>query len=219
MKQLMIHVEKIVRPIRGGASTKMRMRRELLGHLQECFDEEKALGLDDAAALAAATRRLGEPAALLAELQGSIPRLERRAATPFPAWMMKAFVTVGVLLPIILAAIVMPAGNRTMFVSGIIVVELDALLWYRFTIRFFRPRIRWSSVLPFGVAAMVTQFAWAVLISEGLTGHAVPEHPVGVVLKGLMLPAYFGSAGIVAIVAQRRRTELNEWRDLELSDM
>jgi hypothetical protein len=83
MTDLMTHVERIVRPIRADWS-KLRFRRELLAHLQASYDEERARGLDEASAVAAAKRRLGDPAALTAQLQASVSRFERLAVTPFP---------------------------------------------------------------------------------------------------------------------------------------
>jgi hypothetical protein len=53
MKELMVHVERIVRPIRADAS-KLRIRNELLAHLQAAYDQSRAEGLDEPAALAEA---------------------------------------------------------------------------------------------------------------------------------------------------------------------
>jgi hypothetical protein len=83
MNDLMTHVERIVRPVRADWS-KLRMRRELLAHLQASYNEERARGLDEPAAVAAAIRRLGDPAVLTAQLQASVSRFERLAVTPFP---------------------------------------------------------------------------------------------------------------------------------------
>jgi hypothetical protein len=77
MNELMIHIERIVRPVRAMQFRKLRMRRELLAHLQTAFDEERAGGIEEAAALEAAKRRLGDPAELTRSLQKSVPWLER----------------------------------------------------------------------------------------------------------------------------------------------
>lgn len=77
MKELMIHVERIVRPIRATQSRKLRMRRELLEHLEDALTQERERCPDDPAAIAQALRRLGPPAQLSAELQQSVPLLER----------------------------------------------------------------------------------------------------------------------------------------------
>jgi hypothetical protein len=76
MKELMIHVERVVRPIRSLESRKDRMREELLTHLTSIFDEELARLGDRDAALQEAFRRLGDPAALTRELQATAPRQE-----------------------------------------------------------------------------------------------------------------------------------------------
>lgn len=85
MKQFMIHVERIVRPVAAFAPRKLRMRRELLAHLQQAVEEEcgKADG-DDPGAVEHAMRRLGEPAELTRQLQGSVPWIERLLMAKLP---------------------------------------------------------------------------------------------------------------------------------------
>ncbi len=85
MNDLMIHVEKIVRPVRAVQSRKLRMRRELLAHLQSAFDEERARGANEPAALEQAKQRLGEPAELTASLQKTVPWIERVLLAKMPA--------------------------------------------------------------------------------------------------------------------------------------
>src|SRR4051794_10273609 len=77
MKELMIHVERIVRPVRAMESRKLRMRRELLAHLESALREEQAAGGSEAEILQRAKARLGEPAALAMELQQSAPWFDR----------------------------------------------------------------------------------------------------------------------------------------------
>ena len=76
MNQLMIHVERIVRPVRARQSRKLRMRRELLGHLQAAMEEERGKGADEVAAFEQANQRLGDPAELTRELQRAVPWFE-----------------------------------------------------------------------------------------------------------------------------------------------
>ncbi len=86
MKELMIHVEQIVRPVRAFSARKLQMRRELLGHLQGALNEEhRRLPDDESAAIQAAKRRLGEPADLTRQLQQTVPRLERVLMARTPA--------------------------------------------------------------------------------------------------------------------------------------
>jgi hypothetical protein len=77
MKDLKIHVERIVRPVRARQSRKLRMRRELLSHLQAALAEETSRESDETTALENAKQRLGEPAELTRELQRSVPPIER----------------------------------------------------------------------------------------------------------------------------------------------
>ena len=89
MKELMIQVERAVRPVRAEPARKLKMRRELLAHLICIYEEELARRSDPAAARAEALRRFGDPAALTRELQDSVPALERILHSPLPAlgWM------------------------------------------------------------------------------------------------------------------------------------
>ena len=77
MKELMIAVERAVRPVHAGPVRKRRMRQELLAHLTGTFEEEQARGGDEPAALARALQRFGDPADLARDLQASVPRSER----------------------------------------------------------------------------------------------------------------------------------------------
>jgi len=78
MNQLMIHVERIVRPVRTTQKRKLRMRLELLAHLEAAVDEERLrFPGDERAAMVQAKGRLGEPEALTRRLQKSVPVLER----------------------------------------------------------------------------------------------------------------------------------------------
>jgi hypothetical protein len=82
MTELMILVERAVRPVRAAPARKMRMREELLAHLTGIYDEDRARLGDDALALRRAAERFGDPAALTADLQATVPRVERVLGTP-----------------------------------------------------------------------------------------------------------------------------------------
>jgi hypothetical protein len=85
MKQLMTHVERIVRPVAAFAPRKLRMRRELLAHLQQAAEEESGkAGGDVPAAVGRAMRRLGEPAELTRQLRQSVPLAERLLMAKLP---------------------------------------------------------------------------------------------------------------------------------------
>lgn len=77
MKELMVTVERAVRPVHASAARKRRMRQELLAHLTGIVEEERARGGDEQLALAQALRRFGNPAELTRDLQNSVPLLER----------------------------------------------------------------------------------------------------------------------------------------------
>lgn len=77
LKNLMVHVERIVRPVRATELRKLKMRREILSHLQAVLDEEMAIAADESAAWETTLRRLGDPAILTRELQKIVPLRER----------------------------------------------------------------------------------------------------------------------------------------------
>jgi hypothetical protein len=77
MKELMVVVERAVRPVRAGARRKDRMREELLAHLTSIYEEELARLGDERAAREEAIRRFGESAALTRGLQESLTRRDR----------------------------------------------------------------------------------------------------------------------------------------------
>jgi hypothetical protein len=84
MEQLRIHVERIVRPIRAAAGRKNTMRNELLAHLVQKAEALIAGGADESTACAEAIEQLGDPAALRADLQATVPALERIAYARLP---------------------------------------------------------------------------------------------------------------------------------------
>jgi hypothetical protein len=84
MKELMIHVERVVRPVRAVASRKLRMRRELLAHMQSAVDEEMAAGADETIAIKRAVERLGNPPELTKQLQLTVPIIQRLLLARIP---------------------------------------------------------------------------------------------------------------------------------------
>jgi hypothetical protein len=71
--QLKIIVERAVRPVRASMSCKLKMREELLAHINAVFDEEAARLHNDQAALERTAQRFGNPAELTGQLQMSVP--------------------------------------------------------------------------------------------------------------------------------------------------
>lgn len=89
MRELIDHVDRVVRPVRAGPARKGRMRQELLAHLTAVYDEERGRLGDGHLAVYQALRRFGDPAELTRELQAAVPRLERVMCSPIPGlgWM------------------------------------------------------------------------------------------------------------------------------------
>ena len=85
MKELMVQVERAVRPVRASSRRKDRMREELLTHLTGIYEEERGRLGDGAAALVQAVQRFGDPAELTRDLQASVSR-EEVAAFHLERW-------------------------------------------------------------------------------------------------------------------------------------
>jgi hypothetical protein len=77
MKELMIQVERAVRPVQVSGRRKDRMREELLAHLTSIYEEELRRRGDSGAALQAALERFGDPAQLTRALQESVTLPQR----------------------------------------------------------------------------------------------------------------------------------------------
>jgi len=71
--QLMIVVERAVRPVRASISRKRKIREELLAHAIGVFEEESAKLSDERAALERTALRFGNPAEVTNDLQRSVP--------------------------------------------------------------------------------------------------------------------------------------------------
>ena len=76
-QELMLVVERAVRPVRASVYHKRRMREELLEHLSAVFDNEMERQSDIPTGLERAKRRFGDPAKLTEELQQAVPWWDR----------------------------------------------------------------------------------------------------------------------------------------------
>jgi hypothetical protein len=79
-------IERTVRPVRAATPRKLKMREELLAHLEFIYTEEFARLQNPDAAFKAAAARFGDPSELTRELQSTIPMHERLSW-----WMEKHF--------------------------------------------------------------------------------------------------------------------------------
>jgi hypothetical protein len=79
LTQLKIVVERAVRPVGASASFKRKMREELLAHVIAVFKEESARLCDEQTPMQRTAERLGNPAELTGQLQGSVTAMDRLA--------------------------------------------------------------------------------------------------------------------------------------------
>lgn len=221
-KDLMIHVERIVRPVRADAS-KPRMRRELLAHLQEAFEEERARGLDEPAALAEAKRRLGDPDEITRQLQASVSRFERLSVTPFPRWVPAFGVAAAVLLPVIIAILPLPgwaaASRHARFAWAgaagaleLYVVFATVCIVKAIGIATGVTRRHWSWVVVFGLLLIPVQLLSNSLVTLALTG----RWAVGALAPDALIVS--GSLVALAILVSLVQTPVREWLSLDIAE-
>ncbi len=236
IKDLMIHVERIVRPVRADHS-KMRMRRELLAHLQSAYEEERAGGLDDSAALVQAKRRLGNSPEITRQLQASVSRWERLAVTPFPRWFRISAILIAVLLPLMIAIIPAPAWltaqhpwgtaprasaselrhARFALAGAIVVFELYAYFSAFFMGKAFNfaigiARGHWSRIIFFGLPLIPVQLLGHLFLSLALTGQMS--------IRALAPSAFILTAVLVglALLVSLIHLPVHEWRSLDIAE-
>jgi hypothetical protein len=77
MNDFKVLVERVVRPVQAGPARALRMRDELLAHLNGVYEQELARSGNEAEARAEAMRRLGDPAVLTRELESSLTWRDR----------------------------------------------------------------------------------------------------------------------------------------------
>lgn len=77
MRELMVQVERAVRPVRASARRKDRMREELLAHLSSIYEEELKRCREEGLARKAAFERLGNLRELTCALQEAVSLPER----------------------------------------------------------------------------------------------------------------------------------------------
>lgn len=76
LRQLMAITERVVGPVPACHRRKMRMRREMLQHVEDVYHEQLELGMNPSCALARTRERFGDPNYLTAELASSVPAFE-----------------------------------------------------------------------------------------------------------------------------------------------
>jgi hypothetical protein len=242
MRDLMVLVERAVRPVRAGERRKLRMRDELLAHLTAVYEEEKARRGDDPAALAAAAERFGDPADLTRELQAAVPAGER-AEYYFEQWFgwratessarymarlagrlaMVNLVLSGLIVAAVTAVNGWPAdmGLRLRPAAAFFVVaHLDMFLlgWLSFQLRDAVRGASRSWPRAAGYAAAVG----LVVLASGPALHAVVSPDLRTTLEA-MFPNWLGVAAVAPLVAAATavvggpiRYRQTEWAMLDL---
>ncbi len=239
MKELRIIVERVVRPLHASVARKQQMREELFAHVTAAFDEEMTKDHDQKAALDRTSARFGDPAALRAQLQQSVPAGDwiRRAADrvwsrPGESWWRRALrraLLIAMLLPILCWLIGVPIGKApnaatmrnaapALLVLLLLAVGFTFLAeWMRHAL--YRPRGRsWTQlalIIPTcGLLSLLFVFCeWR----DSRTGWAGVDKIFVLITIGYGLLWIPAALGTLAHATQKRAKHDREWADLELA--
>lgn len=197
MNELMVHVERVVRPVRAGGRRKLRMREELLAHLTAVYDEERARLGDDALALHQAVRRFGNPAELTRELQATVPAVERVLNAPVigAGWERRLGHW---FLQRPNESVVRHAARLAATVAGFVLIMVSLIPMLRYA-----TGVPWSAVrVDPAVAAVVTVLAFvATLLGIGFFRATTGRLATGVVLQAVVCGASLLAGGPVLLAA------------------
>ncbi len=171
MKEFMVHVERIVRPIQAMDERKDRMREELLAHLIASFEERRKTQADESLARKEAIASMGDPAQLRSELQAAISLGHRAKArferlfnwhAPEPAWKytLRVGLFTGSSILLLLPLMILPVawqGNVSVLEVLRLLAPLAALIGLNaFALGYFYFKMRDSLLGAFG-----TRRSWA----------------------------------------------------------
>jgi hypothetical protein len=238
-RELMVLVERVVRPLPLPLARRMRARRELLEHLQMTYDEELARDADAQAALVRVQDRFGDPQNLSLELQATIRpwefwqarsqvMLAQQPGTSTAWYALRMAFSVGLLLAFLFGvafALRHTFGEPT-FVSerrlfaGLVVCQT---IWTACFIYFGlrtgaawdqSPR-RWNAILANAVGLFAAApFAWAVLMAF-VTGSLTSDRLslAGTLVAGVLTVL----AGIVVgVLHHREQASYFAWTELTI---
>lgn len=239
---LMIAVERAVRPVRAPLMTKLRMREELLTHLEAVHAEEATRGGSPEQVLQRSLARFGEPGALTRELQRSLNWQERleaginhwflrnegesrhRAASRISLTILLyvSCLMLVVVVPVWLAKGRLPTelGRSTLMLVTFIAVSAFSTTWFALTCaeRAARsPRL----VVWDGVAWLAGVAVGLVIGLAGLTVTALAGWSFDLPPRAIWLWVLMAGAAVVFFVGtlqmfQREARKESAWRALDL---
>lgn len=241
MNEFMVHVERIVRPIRAMDDRKDRMREELLAHLEIHFEQNRDRSADEGAARAQAIASLGDPARLRSELQDSVSDMERFKArierlftwhAPEPAWRYTlraggwTAVTFFLFLPFVVMAL-LPFGVEALLAAlrlvGLIAVLTGlnvfvlGLFYFKIRDSILGAKPHWLQPVAYAVASAAMVEGTLLIFLWNATGELVGDHSL---LLGQSLAALFLPLMGIMIAWFRGPAELRhaEWECLDIRE-
>jgi hypothetical protein len=224
LTQLKIIVERAVRRVRASTSRKAKMRKELLAHVSDVYEEEAKLG-DEQAALVCTQERFGQAAELSGQLQASVPRgdcfarfLEYFVVRPGESTLRRA-IRNALMMSLIIGTAVLLRGHLWPIIPGI------AVLFFCFTFlnHWMRDALygpsghSWlravlvggasSLLIPgvtFGVCLTITGEPWSSMMD------VLPLLPWGMLLTWVPV-------AVIAYLTEKELRYRREWDSLQIS--
>jgi len=240
-RELMILVERVVRPLPIPLSRQKRLRTELLQHLQAIYAEELARGDDAVAALTRTEQRFGDSGSLTTELQRTVRRwepwecwLERcqaqrpaESAWRFVQRVMGRFVFIVATLMLLLMLDHHFFGTERLSVLKLqvgaaaltfLTLWLGCFLLFglQMGIEWERPRRRWSRMIPLSLG-LVISWPLSLAVMMWLAGGHWSDYSIPLIssIAGGCLSVVGGA--LVGVLYRRESLYRREWAELEIN--
>lgn len=241
-QSLMIAVERAVRPVRAPLMTRLRMREELLAHLESIQAEEAVRGGTAEQVLQRSLARWGDPQELTQELQRSLnwqerfeaginhwflryegeSRLHAAARITLTIWLYVGCTLLLVVIPTYLAKGRLSAelGRSTLILVTFIAVSAFSTTW--FALACAERAARSPRLVAFDVVTWLAAFAVGIVIGcAGLSVTALAGRSFDLPPRALWVWLWIAGAAVLLFVGtlqmfQREARRESAWRSLDL---
>ena len=238
-RELMVLVERVVRPLRVPLVRRKRLRAEFLEHLQSRYAEELAIDGDPTGALARTRESFGDPDALVAELRQTVrwwePWLcssaeslaQRRQESTF-RYVARVMVRYVLMMAVLLA---LPLIARHFWGSGVSAIALRAsfggliflsvwmslflFLSLKMGVELEQPtrRRRWVAFYAMLLVVTMPASVW-LLMSITVGSLSNISLPIATTAAGGLLSVVCGA--LIGVLHHRETRYRHEWAELEL---
>lgn len=239
-RELMVLVERVVRPLPIPLSRQRRLRTEFLQHLQMIYAEELARDGDSVGAVLRTQERFGEPDSLKAELRGTIRWWERwefwlegnMAQRPLESAARYAFRMTGRFVLFTSSLLVLILLDHHYFGTeriSLIKIQVGAAalafltVWFgcflifglQAGVEWAQPGRRWSRIIPFSLCLLASwpiSMALLMRLADGTWSEY--SFPLALSIIGGLFSVLCGT--VVGVLHYRDTAYRREWAALEL---